>query len=594
VSTDYESKFIVTGETSGAEAAAAKLTDAWKKVQSGAARARDSVLSYTRGLMSSTAAQLGLGLGLGAIVRASYEANKEMGMMRKHITGILVANQNWKAGVSPIMQVTASMRDAKAVTEDLEEAEERLAIPSTELGDAFHQLGGTLMGRYGSSLKQATQMSISAAAASRVLGMDVGSVSASITRLLEARQLSARAVDPFSNFMRRALGDTKALKAMSPEKLLERISRELRTMDPAAEKMSQTMGGTMFRIQDFLEDTLRDIGGPTFKYIGDQLERWRKLLMASVGDGKTLADVYSQKVLAAVKKIVEVVEYLAGHWKEIAVVIGALEMTKVISGTMAWIGTLKEALTTLRTITALSGAGGLAKGAGGAFAGRALAAAGPLGIAAAGVVGGFMINKGINEQREQSQGLLRGQESTEAFKSLFWAMRGRDVGESADSRSARKDRAQQMLQHLSSLGMIDAQGNLIGGQGGLGYHMGYAAEDKDLQTKLAQAVGLKLPQESLGKVGAGAIVETFGDQFRKLKGDFPELWDALGGKKDTVPDTSTLTKPAKIQATFTGPINIKQEFKEADPDNVFVRFKEDLEREATSRTQSEIMDPFGA
>jgi hypothetical protein len=48
-----------------------------------------------------------------------------------------------------------------------------------------------------------------------------------------------------------------------------------------------------------------------------------------------------------------------------------------------------------------------------------------------------------------------------------------------------------------------------------------------------------------------------------------------------------------INQTFTGPINIKQDFRDQDPDRIAVAFKQDLGRAASSRLQSRLSSPFG-
>jgi hypothetical protein len=65
---------------------------------------------------------------------------------------------------------------------------------------------------------------------------------------------------------------------------------------------------------------------------------------------------------------------------------------------------------------------------------------------------------------------------------------------------------------------------------------------------------------------------------------------------DGVPASKGLTEPGKPSGNnynFNGPINISQKFEEADPDNVYLRFRDDIEKSAEARTMSSLQPIFG-
>lgn len=121
-----------------------------------------------------------------------------------------------------------------------------------------------------------------------------------------------------------------------------------------------------------------------------------------------------------------------------------------------------------------------------------------------------------------------------------------------------------------------------------------AVQKNDEGTQLYVAAFLNNNKE-LQKAIAEKGPELLGDAFSKLV-DFlnnqGESGKAIVKGIDRKPDLG-VTGKATINQNFNGPINIKQDFRDEDPDRVAAVFREDLARVGSSRLQSRFATPFG-
>lgn len=580
-----------------------RLRGASEKLKGSLGQAQGFVNRITGSFLAMTAGALGVGVGIGALARSVVEGNIELERMQKQVAGTLFAFRDWRTGVDAVTAVRASLRDARnEFLPAIEEAEEAYAVPATSLATALQTLMGPMQD-LGVAEERILKTSMATGAALQVFGTSAEAAGSAIARIVQTRTIPLRSTDPFIAFLRQTVEGMGNLKKHRPEEILKRIEEGMKRLDPAAKEMSAGFEGTMFRLRDFVSDTIRDVGGPAFKYISDQIKVWKERLSATNAEGKTLAQVYAKDVLEAVKKIGEVAGFLLDHWKEIALVIGGIKLAGLIGEIASMTKGLWGAVTAARALMAAQGIGGAAGAAGragaGALGGR-LAMAGPAGVAVAGIAAGAYIYKEVEAQKKASRELMGGEQATEAFKNMFWAVRGRNPGETSDSRAERKASAEKMLRNMSALGMIDEKGDILGGTGSLGYHLKFAEHDSSLMGKYAQALGTRSQRpDTYGMAGGSEVAEAFGQKFRQLKSDFPELWAGLGrpapSEEDTIPPTADLVKPGKrkIEQHFHGPINIKQEFRDADPDNVYVQLREGLEENGERRLQSALTDTYG-
>lgn len=571
--TQYAAGVKITLDASQAEKAAETLAQKTKKATDNINSLRDKTLGAVAGFAKWSASQVGVQLGLMAVAKMAWDDVRALGALEKSITGTIVASANWKDTTTALQMVSVSAAETKNIMAELEEAEGRLAIPVEELAGAFHMLGGTLIGKYGASLKQSTEMTIHAAEMGKVLGQSTEQVGMSITRILETRNI--RGVDPISQFFRRTLGAAKDLKKMSPDKLMSTLTGAMTELGPAAEKMSQGFGGTMFRLEDFIKDTLRDIGIPTFKFIAGELETWRKNMEAMLPPGQKISDVLGGKVLAGVKMLREGIGFIVDNWKVLAALVGGFTLSKLIGEAASFASKMSEGIGAITTLSsALSGgAGGAGKGLLGSI-GAVTSAMGPLAIAAGLASAAVLALVGWLEKRKDAEIAAMNQMGGASDSAMYLG----------------KGQTAKALRALSRAGLVDAQGNLQG-----------AAIREKLRTggegvTQQWAQGLGMNKATSGNWSPDVVAEAFSKQFERQRRQNGELWKGLGVTAPVVGDKlGDKTKPDKpvVNNTFTGAINIQQKFEEADPDNVYVRFAADLENAALSRTQSPLINPYG-
>lgn len=495
------------------------------------------------------AGAIGLGLGFERMADNILESNEELENIQKRITGVLFAFQTWKAGVEPIDAVAESMENAEEVTERFEAAETRLARNMTEIASGYNVLAGPVLGRLGKSKEYLLDLTDKAADAAVVFGMSVDQVATSMTRTLEMGKV--RGVDPFSVAMRKAIGDTKKL---SREKVFERMEKELTKLGPAAEMMAEGFGATMFRIKDFISDTVRDLGSPAFQYVANQLARFQKYLAVSVGDGKTLGQVYGEKIVSALKTVQEVSGKILEHWKALAVIWAGVKAGSVIEG-----------------FGGLMGKGGVGGGGPlGAVFGRLGEFGGKLAQVSIGLGALYLATTTIVDWVEKRQALhVANQGKATQVVAAMGAL------QAGNTKGAYKVLANEDL-GVAKNGKIDvaAVSTLLGNM--------EARQFKDF----AKSLGMDFTGTRSSDQRENMVASEISKRFSQIPGMGNGMFGPVLGPK------AELTKAPKVLNNFYGGIQVKQDFNNADPDAVWVRMKSDIESQAMRRRQAVSSDPY--
>lgn len=496
---DVEIKLSYKADTADAEKKTNSLRGSVGNLASSYDRLQSRLMGAVRGFAYAGAGALGVGIGFGALARGVIGANVELERTQKRIAGTLFAFTRWKEGVAPVMAYRASLAEARKMTEEFEKAEERLAISADEIGGAYARLVPQLS-RYGVSLERQQSLAVSAASAAKVYGVDTGRVGFVVSQML--RGIPVR--DPLSQLFVRSKQEMKAFMNLKPEDKLQLIEKRLKAMEPAAEEASKGFEGAMFRAKDFISDTLRDVGKPTFEFIARKIEEWRVKLNQTVDGGKKLYEVYGEKILGAVKKVASVLEWMAEHWKAIAFTIAGIQLSNI---TLGIAGMAKEVLGLVGALGKLTGATMMGGAAGGA---AVLGKAGLVG--AAGAAG---------------------------YGAASWVM-----------------------------GLVDK-------------YTPIGEEFRGIIDKLA----------TRGDEPGALQRKRFLEEARVARN-----WEKIGKatEEPKVPGIRDLSKPWKGgDLNLNGPINIVQKFEEADPDNVYIRFRDDIEKAAENVTMSRLQPTFG-
>jgi len=538
---------------------AQRMERAFQKTSTAADSLQKRLGGFAKNAALTTATGLGIGFGFGALARQIATANMELGHTQKSLAGALFAFQGWKAELTTMDRITHSMRQATAVTEELEKTEMRLAIPLTELGNVYRQVAGPAFTRLGMDQKQVLNLTNQAAAASKVFGVSGEQAAVTVTRALITGRV--RGFDPFSNALRDMLGNTKKIAA--PE-LYRRMQRGFADLAPAAEEMSKGLSGTMFRLQNFFVTTLRNIGAPTVTYIAQKLEVWRKHLSQVTADGRTLVQVYGDKLLSAFKTLEKITGGILSNWKAIAAVFVTSKFSDVAGSLSGFLGkgAPKGGSAAQMFLPGFGPALGGATGGLAAFASK-------LNIAAAAAVGlGLAIAAYVDH--------LGDQKVAEAERVAKMKTSGQAMLDALQTTTGAKG-ARTALAHAKSLGLMTGTTvnrtelkRMLSG-----------SEMAEMRKDLAERQGYtgRVDASVLDRVVAATSVELE----RKAS-----MLQFIGPSPSLAPGVGPNVTKAPQVGPFTGDIHITQDFKDQDPDRVFLTFKQGLEGLADAAQMSTV------
>lgn len=522
---------------------------------------------WTAGTIKSTAAQLGLGLGLKQLIDQSYAANKELGTTQKRLAGVQFAFEEWDKSLSSSDRMKVALAESKELTKQLEELEEKYATDLPGIASAYEGIAGPGFKKLHLSQEQVIALTDQATAASKVFGVSAEQAGLTLTRVLETK--TVRGFDTFAVKLRETLGPN--LKKLKPEQIFQKMQAAMQDLGPAAELMSKGIGGTMFRLRDFIDDILRDLGGPAFKYIGTVIEGWRQKLAAVTSEGKTIADVYGEKIKSGLEWVVNLSEKIAAHWREIALILGSAVVGSKLSEYGALLGKFAGAK------GAAMGTDGIIGGALKTLAPQLTEFSAVLGPAVAGL-GAFAAAVEYIAGELQAYHFKQVEAASNAPATFESLKRGliaaRDMAETGSAQSQARIR-----QMYTEFGVKPGEGLP---QEKIAASLRALPEDKQLELIKAVKPGSKSVTSATMDEATGMMVRMFDSLSAGL----------VKASEKAVTDPHKTDK-SKIQQTFTGDIHITQDFKDQDPDRVFVTFKNDLERLAENTTSSPGALAFG-
>lgn len=580
----YESEVRVKLDAKELKREADEVEKKIDKVRGSLGRFKDGVAGVTKNLAVMSLGAAGLGVGLGALIHKMVEANMELDSMSDKVAGTLYAFRRWKSGVSEAVAVDRSIADARGQVEELEKTSLQLAVASEEVAFAYQSLAGPALQTFGKSEEDLLRLTKGATAAMQVFqkpGMEVAQI---VRGLLEQRRLMGS--DPLVVRLRGFLGTAKEIKAMKPEQLFDKTVQALEKLTPAAEKLSTGLDSQMFRLRKQLSDNLRGVAGPAFAYIVEKAQAFNTWLKSTNAEGKTMAEVWGDKILRGVKAVEGALVFVRNHWREIAIVVGAIKLGPLVSSALEFGSALSGALKSAGLLGGALGSAGAAgaRGASG-LVGLVAQLGGATNMAVLGLgalaAGAYAFAQWVDGQqtkrirRNEEVGTHLGQAAVHQGQAHFGKAR---------------EQTRKMLGALEAGGLVE-NGRLV---------PDFAKQVQNLSDDQRRMIG------SLVKVGEGSmspgmhsalIAETFQKRFSERKKWFPDLFEPkkeAAQAETPLPALKDLIKPGRAQVIWNqnGPINLHQEFKEAEPDNVYVRFREDLEAQAANRVTSSLMETY--
>jgi hypothetical protein len=516
----------------------------------------------------TAAAMLGVSLSLGGIIEKAKEATGEFGRTTKGIAGLLAQNLAFERGASGAERFTRSMVVAREVTEELDETAARFGMELSDL-DPVYRKTAVAAGALGLTQKQVLDLSVSVGAASKAFGVSGEQAATTIARAMSSR--AVRGVDEFSLSMKQALGN---LKGLSNAQVFERVQRGLRDSVSLAEAMGQGIGGSLARIRNTVEDTIRDVAGPVFTRVGKRLEEWSKYLRQARDEGKPLIDAFADKLVKAFDRLESATRFMLDHWREIAAVIAAMKVKDIASQLQT-------------TAAGISGMGAIGAGARGALGGLGRA----LSIASATIevtgtaylLGGILGKAAMDVVSAPFDRQMRSQEIGLAISGLanigkYWATQSQGMLTERQTKLAEK-----YIKQLEAFGAI-SDGKL-------------------------SARGLAAALNENGSLPDRALAERFGVLREFNSGIVPKANEALANRvaetlgvlaaqvirpkaPDVKPDDSDKKFLKKVTNIYGG-VHVQMKFDAPDPDRVFVRFREDLEDYVDRPTQGRNVEPLG-
>ncbi len=508
----------------------------------------------------TTLAALGLGAGIGAWIVKAKEANAEFGRTQKSIAGVLTSALDFNKGTTEIERYTQAAKLAHNITEELDETSARFVMPLEDVAGAYRGMASAA-GMLGLTQKQTMELTVEAVATAKRFGVGGEQAVSAISRALQTG--SVRGFDPFNNALRTTLGN---MKKLTEAQRFEHIQKALKGSVDIADAMSQGIGGSLARIRNIAEDTIRDISSPVFANVAKRLDGWAKSLREARENGKPLIDEVADKLVVAFDKVAETTKFIREHWVAIAGVMGGLKVSNMLA-----------------TGGSLAGLGGMGGGKIGEFGSKlagATIALGAFKLALDGLLD--VIEKKIDAGREKTIKSA----STMGDLSVIGALAKNYGPGGFDTR--------QMAMTSRRLADLEKAG-LVGGNMTTGRTADPTAIRRLLASDLDQAkdlggrFGVKLEPQFPVRLQAQLTELT-----TKLTSDIGSLINVVGQKSIAAPaslDSLRFTKAPVFN--FHGGIKIENKFEDQDPDRNFVVFQRKFEDYVGQRTQSAFSEHLG-
>jgi hypothetical protein len=556
---EAETETLVLKASDQATAPAQKAAAAFDKAGAAAEQLRAKIGGLKQHTLLLAGGITGLGFGFKALAEKTMHALKAQSSMEKGIASLNFSMLQWPKNISAQDKWNTSLAMGAETLARLEEESSRLAMPVEQLNAAYGKLAGPAFTKLGLSTEQTFGLLTKAAEGAKAFGLSGEHAAQVISRALITRTIG-RGLDPFSDKLRVALGNMKKLSA---KEIYDRMQKGLGDVSQQAEFMATGMDASLFRIRDFFESTLKGIGAPTIKYITGLLKGWTDKLAEAKKHGHDIVAEYGDKLLGAFKFLEKVTRALLDNWKEIAAIFVATKAESWIKGLGALGGAGKKEG---------EGAGGF-MGAIGKFSSKLLSTTEAL--------GGFYVALKVGAeildewQTKKLQKESRAPLIDAALTSLTKASTARSEREGAAAlRAARQQ---------FGPGIITAGGKV---QRGVLTTALESLSAKDMMKVAGQLGGTTRGRGTVEQ----QVMMKIADKLEALMRAYPEAAPKVAGE---VKPEAMKGKVVKAPVQNFGDVYITQDFKDADPDRVFIRFKNDLENQAENQTQSSLSEWAG-
>jgi hypothetical protein len=312
-----------------ASAVADKIGHSFHKLHEVTERAREKLSEFGKSALMGGLASVGLGLGLHEIYGKAKEAHLEIDRVKKSVAGAQFAFQGWKPGLSQLDKMKYSTEQASGVTKKLREMELSLHAPLEDLGATYNQVAQVGFGRLGMSQKGVLELTEKITAAAKVYGISGTEAIEKVNRALLIGHVGLRDTTGLADTLRTALHMKKG-EHLSPEEMMKRMEKGLGDMVPAAKELGKDMEGGLFEAEHLVKEMLVDLTGPLFSEQTKSLSEWVKKLREVKEDGKSIMQIYGEKLAGYFDKLKSATAFIVDHWKSLF----ALYATSKFAGLM--------------------------------------------------------------------------------------------------------------------------------------------------------------------------------------------------------------------------------------------------------------------
>jgi len=598
---------------------AAKIAASFNQVHKSVGAAQHKLHEFGKEAAMGALGAVGLGMGLHSIYEKAKEANLELLGLEKSVASTHLALTKWGSSVSMVDRVAKSMERGREVAEQLDEMEGRLRIPMEQLGGVYEATAMISETKLKMSMERQLALTEKISAATKLFGTSGEAAAFRITRAVMSNGEVMRPYgDKFATWLKDAIGPVNRKHKMSPDAVMERIEQKMKDLVPAAQEMGKGLSGSMFMIKDFIDDTARDLTKPTFKYIGQMIQEWQDRL-TSLGDknGMKTIHAYAEKILAVFKGLQSATGFIAEHWKAIAAIAVAHKLTGVMGGLGAKWGAAGAAAehsaagklaSTVSTMTVTAGvvnvgqglgagiSAPVAKGINEAMNARLKPTLAETGAKFAGLASkAFVVTEALgalymgasslaayldskhDEQLKQSREAANTITATSAFANSVKALKPGGAGAESAAQSLKNAyaamglkpgdqmSAEKITSHLKSLGPDVASQVLAK----MHYLMpGMVHWNSMTAPGMTQEAGREI----------ATAMNKFMEAFMAQRPEFFKKPGEEGGPTTKGPAVNN----------FYGGVHITQDFKDQDPQKVFIAFNDGLARQAQHLTQSSV------
>uniref|UniRef100_A0A6H1Z9U3 Tail tape measure protein n=1 Tax=viral metagenome TaxID=1070528 RepID=A0A6H1Z9U3_9ZZZZ len=331
----------------------------------------------------------------------------------------------------------------------------------------------------------------------------------------------------------------------------------------------------MFQVQSSVNDMIRDVGGPVFQKVTRQFQDWARYLSDNEKTLRKIAEDWIVRIQSGLQAAGGLLSAIADNWELIATVLIGKTLLNGLDSALVKLAAMGAATAKIGVGAVGGGGGVLTRGLAGTAGGIRpvnVVNAAQIGVALGGVVVGGMAAYAHSVAAENTERINR-------------AMAGVDQRRAADERANVKA----LEAGLGTLSKLDQQ--LVDATASNRQYLGMTVD----AVQRAYEQQEQNMRATLSKISSPTERRRFESEFFK-RGVFkdPETIKRMMERTAMEDAGKKGGKVARAQVKqVIQQVVIKQDFRDQDPDRVYIRFSEDLADLGANMIGSPVMTPLG-